>query len=95
MFSKVSFSFRIILGIDRTDVSVFIFHCQRVGGEAETERKTEEEREKKRERKTLYLGYLLNTNFSTTRNIPEWSNQGKSLVGITHPTRPQRQCPLF
>lgn len=46
MSSKVSFSFRIILGIDRTDVSVFIFHCQRVGGEAETERKTEEEREK-------------------------------------------------
>lgn len=49
MSSKVPFSFRIILGIDTTDLSAFIFYSQRVGREAETERKREEEREKKRE----------------------------------------------
>lgn len=48
MFCKVPLSFRMILGIDKTDLSVFIFCCQRVGREAETERKRKRGRESRR-----------------------------------------------
>lgn len=59
MFSKVPLNFRIILRIDKTDRSVFVFCCHRVGGEAETKRKRKRGRErvKERERPSLYLGY--------------------------------------
>lgn len=57
MFSKVPLNFRIILGIDKTDRSVFIFRCHRVGEEAETERerKRGRERVKERERDQAYI----------------------------------------
>lgn len=103
MFPRVPFSFKITLGIDRTDLSALIFHSLRVGRKRECKRekkggrergkereRTERERERERKRKTeeLYFGYLIDTNFSTTRKVTECWNQGKSPADITHPARP-------
>lgn len=61
---------------------------KREGERERTERGREREREGKRKTEELYFGYLIDTNFSTTRKVAECWNQGKSPADITHPARP-------